>query len=121
MLRSTRQLVSRTQASSRTRVAPATVRYLSNSPITRDGASKQGMGGKEPIKEENPVSARAEGVKNAAKSVLDGAKGAAQKVTGTGEGSTSAMDFVGKNPREEQVEIGRKAGLEKKGEEQGGL
>ncbi|GAA5988944.1 hypothetical protein JCM5350_007490 [Sporobolomyces pararoseus] len=117
MLRSTSRLVSsRINRLPVTQISISNFRSISSSPINLDGASKQGMGEKVTVEEKNPITARAETAKNAAKSVADGVKGIAKKATGNGEASTDAMDAAGKDPIEQQVERGRKAGLDKKPE-----
>ncbi|GAA5838558.1 hypothetical protein JCM3766R1_006010 [Sporobolomyces carnicolor] len=130
MFSTTLRVASRTQAFVAVRPHQAaiisSVRFISKSPMTAEGASKQGMGEasavlaliKKSIKGENPVTARAETAKNAVKSVASGVKGAAQKATGQGEAKTDAMDVAGKNEIEQQVERGRKEGIAKKGDEQ---
>ncbi|GAA5852238.1 hypothetical protein JCM5353_004082 [Sporobolomyces roseus] len=116
MLRSTR-LVS--LAVSRT---PTVSRFICTSPLLRKSPN-EGMGEKKPVDSVNPLEARGEGVKNAAKSVLEGAQGLAQKATGTHEGNPNAK-HPGPSPktvRQEEIDRGLKEGLAKKGEEQGGL
>ncbi|BGP58277.1 hypothetical protein JCM8202_000961 [Rhodotorula sphaerocarpa] len=87
--------------------------------------SEEGVVGKESLGGDGPVSARAEGVKQAAKSVAEGAEGVAQKVTGD-EQSTFGREAKtpGPDPRnvqEQEHDKGRRDGLARKGDEQGAL
>ncbi|GAA6061803.1 hypothetical protein JCM10212_004859 [Sporobolomyces blumeae] len=95
-------------------------RFVSTSPVSAKSPG-EGVGEKVPVEDENPVSARAKGVKNAVKEAAGGAQKAAKKATGQDGSVGPSNGFEGKYQNEEEVEKGRKHGLAKKGEEQGGL
>ncbi|POY76302.1 hypothetical protein BMF94_0497 [Rhodotorula taiwanensis] len=88
-------------------------------------SSGEGVGESKPIGGENPISARADGVKKAVKSVAEGAEGVAQQATGD-EQSTFGREakHPGPDPRnvhQQEQDKGRKAGLAHKGEQQGAI
>uniref|UniRef100_A0A0K3CEX6 Uncharacterized protein n=1 Tax=Rhodotorula toruloides TaxID=5286 RepID=A0A0K3CEX6_RHOTO len=94
--------------------------------------SGEGMGKKESVGGSNPVTARAQGVKHAAKSVAEGATGVAQKATGVrssprqDEQSNLGTDekIPGPDTRDAlqaEEDKGKKHGLAHKGEQQGAI
>ncbi|GAA5865593.1 hypothetical protein JCM3774_002061 [Rhodotorula dairenensis] len=89
------------------------------------GGPGEGVGESKPVGGDNPVSARASGVKKAAKSVADGVEGLAQKATG-GEQSNFGREEKhpgpdSRNVHEKEQELGRKEGLAHKGKQQGAV
>ncbi|GAA5915891.1 hypothetical protein JCM5296_002525 [Sporobolomyces johnsonii] len=97
-------------------------RFVSSSPVWAQSAG-EGKGEKKDVGGSDPVSARAEGVKNAAKSFVEGAQGLAQKATGTAKGDTSDKHPgpSHKSVLGEEIERGLKEGGVKKGDEQGSI
>ncbi|BGP34615.1 hypothetical protein JCM10296v2_006437 [Rhodotorula toruloides] len=85
----------------------------------------EGMGKKESVGGSNPVTARAQGVKQAAKSVAEGATGVAQKATGDEQSNLGTDEKIpGPDTRDAlqaEEDKGKKHGLAHKGEQQGAI
>ncbi|GEM12316.1 hypothetical protein Rt10032_c20g6333 [Rhodotorula toruloides] len=113
--------ISLAPSSSSTQPHLVALRSLSSS----SKCSGEGMGKKESVGGSNPVTARAHGVKQAAKSVADGATGVAQKATGDEQSNLGADEKVpGPDTRDAlqaEEDKGKKHGLAHKGEQQGSI
>ncbi|GAA5988794.1 hypothetical protein JCM10908_006174 [Rhodotorula pacifica] len=107
------------------RIAPIRSSSAALSTSTRLYSSGEGMGESKPVGGDNPLSARASGVKKAAKSVAEGVEGIAQKATGDEQSNLGREEkHPGPDPRnlhEIEQDKGRKEGLAHKGEQQGAV
>ncbi|GAA5836608.1 hypothetical protein JCM9279_000443 [Rhodotorula babjevae] len=103
--------------------APHLCRAFAASALVRKDPG-EGVKGTEKVGEENPVSARAKGVANAAKTAVDGAIGMGQAATGEQSSLGTDKKHPGPDSRthiEAEEEKGRKEGLAHKGEQQGAI
>ncbi|GAA5953753.1 hypothetical protein JCM8115_004141 [Rhodotorula mucilaginosa] len=107
------------------RIAPIRSSNAALSTSARLYSSGEGVGETKPVGGENPVSARASGVKKAAKSVADGVEGIAQKATGDEQSTFGRQEkHPGpdtRNVHEQEQDLGKKEGLAHKGKQQGAV
>ncbi|GAA5821691.1 hypothetical protein JCM11251_000974 [Rhodosporidiobolus azoricus] len=99
----------------------AAVRGIASSAVVRKDPG-EGMGKKESIGGDNPISARAKGVGKAAKGVAEGVAGAAEAAVGVPEKDRkNHAGFDSRNVHEQEQDKGKREGLAHKGEQQGAV